>query len=205
MAPMVLMAPLLAPIWFLKPTERRFLSSMVKSSPYLVLIASYRKLTMSSNFSAYSETLAKKIFSSSDDICEFKILLIKCFFHKCHHSKRKSFWQEFLSKLKNLTTWSISYKKLLKPNKVKTSPSMKETSSQLVLRTKSELIEVPSEPSEPSSKIQSTKNLELHLKNIRLKSKPVFTNNAWKLSKWLSNTAYQRPKMKNQRHSSIRW
>ena len=31
MAPIVLMAPLLAPIRFLNPTERRFLSSMVKS------------------------------------------------------------------------------------------------------------------------------------------------------------------------------
>jgi hypothetical protein len=65
MAEMVLHAVLLVLIKFLNATLRRFLSSLDKSPP-LESRTGFKKSTMSSNLSAYSATLARKMLSSTD-------------------------------------------------------------------------------------------------------------------------------------------
>lgn len=65
MAEMVLHAVLLELIKFLKATLNKFLSSD-ETSPPLASRTGLRKLTISSNLSAYSATLAKKMLSSTD-------------------------------------------------------------------------------------------------------------------------------------------
>jgi len=76
MAPIVLIAPLCDPIKFLNPTESKFLSSIVKSSPDLLPMAYFKNETMSSNLSACSATLARNIFSSifKNKVLKFKNL-----------------------------------------------------------------------------------------------------------------------------------
>jgi hypothetical protein len=63
MAEMVLHAVLLEPTWFLKATDKRFLSSTVRFCPFS-LTTGTRNSTMSSYLSAYSATLPMKILSS---------------------------------------------------------------------------------------------------------------------------------------------
>ena len=58
-----LQADLFELIRFLKPTEKRFLSSLLKSSPF-ILIAFFKCLYISSNLSDWSVTLAIKIICS---------------------------------------------------------------------------------------------------------------------------------------------
>ena len=72
MADIVLQAVLFELIKFLKATESKFLSSLLKSPP-LLSRTGFKKSTISSNLSAYSATLAKNM-DSSTDIFTFKIL-----------------------------------------------------------------------------------------------------------------------------------
>jgi hypothetical protein len=64
-AEIVLQAVLLELIRFLNATLSKFLSSE-ETSPPLESKTGLRKLTISSNLSAYSATLAKKMLSSTD-------------------------------------------------------------------------------------------------------------------------------------------
>jgi hypothetical protein len=74
MAEIVLQAVLLEEIRFLNATLNRFLSSD-ETAPAFYSKTGFRKLTMSSNLSAYSATLAKKMLSSVVISCPFKFKL----------------------------------------------------------------------------------------------------------------------------------
>ena len=64
-AEMVLQAVRFEEIRFLKATDSKFLSSGDTVGPF-ASNTGFKKSTMSSNLSAYSATLARKIFSSTD-------------------------------------------------------------------------------------------------------------------------------------------